>query len=77
MDYRAVGNLCAVSLESLELPISHEETLAMLNSKGFTVVEVDIIALARQCIETSLYRRGAGLFEAPAVVDCSSFIKWL
>lgn len=77
MEYRAVGNRCAVIFDSLHLPISCEETLMMLSRQGFTLVEVDIIALARQCIGTSKYRRGARLFEAPSVVDCSSFIKWL
>lgn len=77
MEYRAVGNRCAVILNSLRLPISREEILIILKHKGFTVVEVDIIGLARQCISTSQYRRGAKLFEAPAVMDCSSFVKWL
>ena len=77
MEYRAVGNRCAVILDSLHLPISHEETLIILNHKGFVLVEVDIIALARQCIGISQYRRGARPSEAPLVVDCSSFIKWL
>jgi hypothetical protein len=77
MEYRAVGNRCAVLLDSLHLPISREETLTILNHKGFVLVEVNIIALARQCIGTSQYRRGARIFEAPAIVDCSSFIKWL
>jgi len=77
MEYRAVGNRCAVILDSLCLPIPCEEILAILNRKGFVLVEVDIVALARRCIGTSAYRRGARFFEAPAVVDCSSFIKWL
>lgn len=77
MEYRAVGNRCAVILDSLHLPTSREETLTILAHKGFRVVEVDLIALARQCIGTSQYRRGARLFEAPSIVDCSSFIKWL
>src|SRR3989344_8277740 len=77
MEYRAVGNRCAVILDSLQLPISREETLIMLSQKGFTLIEVDIIALARQCIGTSRYRRGANPSEAPAIVDCSSFMKWL
>jgi cell wall-associated NlpC family hydrolase len=77
MEYRAVGNRVAVSLDSLHLPISHEETLAMLTKKDFTLVEVDIIALARQCIGVSQYRRGANPSEAPVIVDCSSFMKWL
>jgi len=77
MEYRAVGNRCAVILDSLRLPISHEEALAILTQKGFRHVEADIITLARQCIGTSQYRRGARLLEAPTIVDCSSFIKWL
>ncbi|MCR4328466.1 MAG: C40 family peptidase [Patescibacteria group bacterium] len=77
MEYRAVGNRCAVILDSLHLPVSREETLAILNYKGFVLAEVDIITLARQCIGTSQYRRGANPSEAPAIVDCSSFIKWL
>jgi peptidoglycan endopeptidase LytE len=77
MEYRAVQNRCAVHLPSLNLPISNEDSLIILENKGFKVLEVDIIALARQRIETSTYRRGAKPSEAPVVVDCSSFIKWL
>ena len=77
MEYRAVGNRCAVVLNSLCLPTSRKETFTILANKGFVLVEVDIVVLARQCIATSRYRRGSRLFEAPTVVDCSSFIKWL
>jgi hypothetical protein len=77
MEYRAVGNRCAVDFDSLNLPMPREEALAILSQKDFVVVEIDIVALARQCIGTSQYRRGARLSEAPAVFDCSSFMKWL
>src|SRR3989344_1517554 len=77
MEYRACGKRCAVMLGSLHLPISNDEVLAILHRKGFRVIEVDIVSLARKCVGTSRYRRGARLFEAPAVVDCSSFMKWL
>ena len=77
VEYRAVENRCAVILDSLGLSISREETLTILNRKGFAVVAVNIISLARRCIGTSQYRRGARLSEAPAVFDCSSFTKWL
>ncbi len=77
MEYRAVGNRCAVILSELGLPISDEEALAILIQKGFRVIEVDLIALARGCIGISSHRRGAALHEAPGVVDCSSFGKWL
>jgi hypothetical protein len=77
MEYRAVQNRCAVHLQSLNLPISTEETLLILKNKGFGLLEVDLVAMARSCIKTSTYRRGARAREAPRVVDCSSFIKWL
>ncbi len=77
MEYRAVGNRCAVVLAELHLPIPKEEVLAILSRKGFSVVEVDLIKLARDCVGSSKYRRGAKLTEAPDVFDCSSFIKWL
>lgn len=77
MEYHAVQNRCAVHLPSLNLPISTENSLAILEKKGFKVLEVDIVKLARSCIKTSICRRGAKPSEAPMVVDCSSFIKWL
>ena len=77
MKYLAVGNRCAVNLKSLQLPISDEEALAILVARGFRILEVDILALARCCIRYSQYRRSAKPSEAPTVVDCSSFIKYL
>lgn len=77
LQYRAVGNRCAVHLPSLGLPISDTETTSILIQKGFREIKVDLIILARECIGISQYSRGARLREAPAVVDCSSFIKWL
>lgn len=77
MEYRAVGNRCAVLLDSLCLPISNEEILITLAHAGFNLIEVDMVRLARGCVGKSTYLRGARPSEAPAVVDCSSFIKWL
>ena len=77
MQYRSVEKRCAVCLDSLRLPISNQEALEILRRKSFEVIEVDIISLARWCVVKSQYRRGARFCEAPAIVDCSSFIKWL
>ncbi len=77
MKYFAVKNRCAVDLESLNLPISREETLQILCRKGFEFVNVDVIELARECVANSKYSRGARLKDAPSTVDCSSLIKWL
>jgi hypothetical protein len=75
--YRAAGNRCAVNFRSLHLPIAQNEALAVLAAKGFRVIDVDLVALAKACIGKSQYRRGARLREAPSVLDCSSLIKWL
>ena len=77
MEYRATSNRCAVVLSSLNLPISNYETLKILEKKGFEKVEVNLIELARQCIGKSQYQRGVKISEAPAVLDCSSFMKYL
>ncbi len=77
MKYRAVKNRCAVDFNSLCLRIPSEEALRLLIQAGFSVVTVDMIMLARQCIGVSRYRRGARPSEAPTIVDCSSFMKWL
>lgn len=77
MEYRAVGNRIAVDLNTLGLPISHHEALRILYDKGFKIIEVDLISLARQCIGRSRYCRGVRPSEAPAIIDCSSFVKWL
>lgn len=77
MDYRAVNGRCAVDIPSLELPILQEEALAILARKGFSVAQVDLIAHARACVNRAHYRHGARPSEAPSVVDCSSFVKWL
>ncbi len=77
MEYRAVGRRCAVAIDLLNLPISREEALEVLERKNFKVVAVNLIELARQCVGVSKYKRGARLSEAPATVDCSSFTKWL
>ena len=77
MEYKAVGNRCAVALQDLCLPLARDEILAILKRKGFIALEVDIIALAYEYLKTSKYRRGARLYEAPEVFDCSSLIKWL
>ncbi len=77
MQYRAVDGRCAVIPGALRVPLSYEQILSLLREKGFVLIEVDLVALARQCVGVSCYRRGARPVEAPAVVDCSSFIKWL
>ncbi|OGE80163.1 MAG: hypothetical protein A2660_02430 [Candidatus Doudnabacteria bacterium RIFCSPHIGHO2_01_FULL_45_18] len=75
--YMAVGNKCAVDLEELCLPISTKAALEILWQKGFRVAAVDVVKLARGCVSSSRYRRGANYFEAPFTVDCSTLTKWV
>lgn len=77
MEYRACNNRCAVILNDLDLPIPREQILEILHRKGFELLNVDIITLARERIGKSQYRRGARMWEAPEIFDCSSFVKWL
>lgn len=77
MEYRASGNRCSVIFDLLKLPITNTEALEILIHKGFILLEVDIIKIAQQCIGTSQYYRGAKPSEAPNIVDCSSFTKWI
>lgn len=77
LEFRAVGNRCAVHFPSLKLPISAQRALLLLIKKGFEPVEVDLVVLARSCCGVSAYRRGADPDEAPRVMDCSTFTQWL
>lgn len=77
MIYRAVGDRIAVDFADLELPMPQIEAITRLSSLGFIRLRPDLIELARGRIGVSTYRRGARPREAPEVVDCSSFIKWL
>lgn len=77
MIIHAVGNRCAVNLDSLNVSLSRLEVLSLLEREGFRVLEVDMMALARSHIGRAAYRRCAFMREAPQVVDCASLIKWM
>ena len=77
MNYHAVGNMCAVILNNLDLPIPNDKALRILQEKGFTPIKVDLIQLAHHCIQHSHYKRGANPVAAPGLVDCSGLTKWL
>lgn len=77
MTFRAVNSRCAVRLQDLRLPLTPKETIYLLNQNGFKIINVDLLELARQCVARSKYQRGARSSQAPALVDCSSFVKWL
>lgn len=76
IDYRAVGNRCAVFSELFtSIGVTHLEALRLL--KGFRLIKMDVLVEARACIGQSRYERGARPSFAPRVVDCSSLMKWV
>ncbi len=77
MIHRAVGGRIAVDVPELELPFTENVVVEKLGALGFEPIKIDLIDLARLCIGHSTHRRGARPHEAPAVVDCSSLVKWL
>lgn len=77
MEYRAVGQRCAVSLSKLNAVADGHTWLTLLHQVGFNPITIDVVELARGVIGKAEYRRGATLADAPRVFDCSSLIKWL
>lgn len=77
MPYRSVSDRCFVDFSEFDLKISIDQAIKILEDVGFTKVEVDLVELALEKVDVSQYRRGARLYEAPKVFDCSSLIKWL
>ncbi|MCX6712802.1 MAG: NlpC/P60 family protein [Candidatus Vogelbacteria bacterium] len=53
------------------------ESLEILSRLGFQEETVDVMALARRQIGVSGFSLGAKYTEAPEVVSCATFIKWL
>lgn len=77
MEYRAVEGRCAIDIYKFNIPVSKEKVLRVLIDNGFKIININLIALARQYIGKSHYCRGANISEAPWIVDCSSFIKYI
>lgn len=76
MEYRAVDGRCAFPLTSLDA-MTPGEVQIILSQKGFRLITVDVITVARRCIGFSRFKRRAAMDAAPQFVDCSSFTKWV
>lgn len=77
MKYRAVGKRIACNLSDLGLSIDLASAVAVIAKKGFRIINQDIVGLARSRIGLSRYCLGASMVDAPRILDCSGFIKWL
>jgi len=77
MDLRNVGNRVAVNLDSLNLRISNEEALKILERKRIKCVKTDIFELAKNLVGVAQWRWGSKQWEAPYYFDCSALTKWL
>lgn len=79
MEYRAVGNRCAITFHShkIEGLPPDEACVAALRSLGFIPLAVDIVALARSYLGHSNWRRKSTIKDAPRILNCSVFTKYL
>lgn len=77
MRYHAVDGRIGVSFRHLDLAYPKARIVAALERIGFSTVDADVGAIARGLLGRADYRRGARMRDAPAVVDCSSFVKWV
>ncbi len=76
--YRAAGDLVAFDFSVLKKKDIAKKAISILLEKGFLLVGVDLSDIAGNWVGSNVkYRRGAKTREAPNVVDCSSFVKWL
>ncbi len=73
--YRACGDRCAFHLSDSKL--SRRETCRQLLAKGFQLIEVDVVTLAKNLAGKSKWKWAARSWHAPDYFDCSSFTKWL
>ncbi len=77
LEFRRVGNRCAVVLDDLCPHLPREVVAGALEGRGFRIMSVDIVKEARQLVGIAAYQLRANMRDAPAIVDCSSFVKWL
>ncbi|MFC1638663.1 C40 family peptidase [Patescibacteria group bacterium] len=76
-------NLCAISFGELNLPIGPDEAIRILEAPPLNFERVRctfpdmLVTYARNLVGTPRYRRGTDARDAPAVVDCSSFVRWI
>lgn len=77
MIYRNVSNRVAVDLNSLNLSISKEEALSILNDRKIRPIQVNVIDLAKSLVGVAMWRWGSKQWEAPYYFDCSALTKWL
>lgn len=57
--------------------LTESEILSLLEKIGFKIIKVDIIQLGRDLIGKSSYKRIVSLTQAPTVISCSTFVRWL
>jgi cell wall-associated NlpC family hydrolase len=77
MIYYTTGGRCAVDYLALHLSLSRDYVHTVLAQYGFQEVSIDLVTFARSYVGVSRYRRGISIQQAPHIVDCSSFVKWL
>ena len=78
MNYRAIGNRCAVNFKKMKLPVSELVATQVLKHLGFEVLEVDLLSVAHEIIASKhTFKKVASIKEAPETISCATFIKWI
>jgi hypothetical protein len=72
-----VNDRLAVDFEDLKLPISLNESIAILSTYHIEVSFLNIVEIARSRIGNSIYKRGAAFDQWPGQLDCSGLTKWV
>ncbi len=77
MEYQVSNKRLGIAFSRLNIPLSQDVIRQILSENGLTPIEFDLIKAARQCVGSSSYQIGCRMDQAPAIMDCSSFTKWL
>lgn len=74
-EYRGVNERCAFDFSG-DLPLSKDESIKVLEKRGFEVITVNMLEIARQQLGKR-YKRGVKEVDLPNFFDCSSLTRYL
>jgi NlpC/P60 family len=77
LEIRTANNRCPFMPELLALPIDDNQALKILLEKGYKIVEFNFLQIARERIGKSKYQLCRSPSEAPDLVDCATFSRWI
>lgn len=88
MDYRAFSmpyikngqqfyrSYCLIEPGAWDLGVSTKRILEILAEMGFKVLKPNLLTFLRGLVGNTEYLRGAEIWQAPRIVDCSTLVVW-